>query len=744
MRILRILAITAGLAAAASAQAPPGPQSNPPAPARATAGALPPPGQGPPAIAAANAPQGTPPSARLKTNTRLIAVDVVVTDSHGNAIRGLKPGDFQISEEHSGPQKISQFQFIDASSHPAPAYPPGLVAASSGAPYMYTNLLPDKMRVPPTVMLMDALNTEIQNQSEVHRHMLMLLKTLPPTTPVAVFTLGHQLHVLQNFTTDPALLRTAVDHTLRSPDIADNPQDDANSASNVFLDQNNDTETAANQALEDFEKMAYEQQMAVRVDETTDAMIAIAKFLGGYPSRKNLLWFSESFPNWIAPNADFGSDSFMGTADYSDRIRRASEALTDARIAVYPVDARGLEANSLYSTASTPHINRNNPGASLAGTMNRENNTRLDTQATMELIAGASGGKVCTNNNDLSGCVQAALDDSSVYYELGYYPENVKWDGHFHKISVKTTAKGAKLRYRSGYVATEPGAAAQQPPAKLLQQACMDPLPSTSISMTAETLAPPRGTADPSARYLLTISPSALSLPPAGVSRQLDLQMAVCEFDRKDASFQFYPRDLSRPVPEALFQSWQTSGIRDIFDYQAKPEDYRLRFAVLDVPSGAIGSVDVPAHPKQFGIIPSVSTTSSTPATAASSGSAPVAPPPPTHVGFKGSNGTSSMLDWTGDAVSYHGDLGIDLGARGLFGNLFTGKYHCEAGSLVPNDISATAKPNLVLTLRKPDGHKAIIDLGGEAPAYSGDLPVDPSARSYFDYLWKLCHCQQP
>ena len=181
--------------------------------------------------------------------------------------------------------------------------PRGLTAAPPGAPYMFSNLLPDNMRVPPTVMLMDALNTQIQNQAEVHRHMLMLLKTLPPTTPIAVFVLGHTLHVVQSFTTDPALLRAAVDHTLRTPDIATNPQDDAESVSNQFLDQNNDTETPANLALEDFEKMAFEQQMAIRVDETTDAMTSIAKFLGGYPGRKNLLWFSESFPNWIAPTS---------------------------------------------------------------------------------------------------------------------------------------------------------------------------------------------------------------------------------------------------------------------------------------------------------------------------------------------------------------------------------------------------------------------------------------------------------
>ncbi len=189
--------------------------------------------------------------------------------------------------------------------------------------------------------------------------------------------------------------------------------------------------------------------MAIRVDETTDAMVSIAKFLGGYPGRKNLLWFSESFPDWIAPSSDFGADSFQGTADYSDKIRKASQALTDARIAVYPVDARGLEANQITSASSNPHINPRNPGGGFGGQLGRENNTRIDTQATMQQIAEQTGGKTCVNTNDLSGCVQGALDDSSAYYELAYYPENVKWDGKFHKITVKSNQHGIKLRYRT-------------------------------------------------------------------------------------------------------------------------------------------------------------------------------------------------------------------------------------------------------------------------------------------------------
>ena len=286
-----------------------------------------------------------PAAGTLKTNTRLITVDVVATDSHGNVMRGLKPEDFQVSEEHAGQQKIVQFSFVDASANSSPAPSGGLIAPPA-APYMYTNLLPEKMRVPPTVMLMDALNTNIQNQSEVHRHMVMLLKTLPASTPIAVFVLGHTLHVVQNFTTDPALLRAAVDRTLRSPDIERSAQDDADSPSNVALDQNGGNETPAIQALEDFEKTTFEAQMAIRVDETTDAMVSIAKFLGGYPGRKNLLWFSESFPDWIAPTSDFGSRLVPGnrrlTRTRFERLRRrlrtrASPSIRWTRAASKPI-----------------------------------------------------------------------------------------------------------------------------------------------------------------------------------------------------------------------------------------------------------------------------------------------------------------------------------------------------------------------------------------------------------------------
>ena len=717
-------------AAAPAAQAPSAQAQNPPAPPPSAAGTV-------------------------KVSTRLITVDVVATDSHGNAIRDLKQGDFQVFDGHGGQQKIARFEFIDTSAPPAGPIPGSLPTS----PHIYANLQASPLKVPPTAILMDALNTSIFRQIQVRRDMILFLKSLPPDTPVAVFLLGHTVQIVQNFTTDPKLLRGAVDHAHRTPDLIEqNPQDDANSASAALQNMSPNAPANVIQSLQDFESQEYLEMMDQRVSETADAMRAIAKYLGGYPGRKNLVWFSESFPIWIEPTTDFGSDPFIGATTYTGKVREAADALTDAQVAVYPVDARALEGPAAFSAASPSQ-----PGGNIGGALSREDSLRINSQATMDAIAEETGGRTCKNTNDLAGCVQEALNEGSSYYELAYYPENIKWDGHFQKITIKTPRKGVKLAYRRGYFAASTQMLANPgQPDQLLKDACIDPLPSTSIGLTVEPIAPRETPGKPpEQRYLLTVSPSALSLAPVGSARQLNLQMAICEYDPKGDRFIYFPQDLSRPVTDALLQSWQQHGIRDIFDYEAKPENPRLRFAVLDVPSGTTGSVDVPAHPRDFGAIPGSTTPppgaappANTPANApppaqSSQGPAPPAAAPApratvtTALDFRSSSGKTGKLDWSAGKVTYQGDLAAALGASGFFQQFFAPRYHCDAGNLVPNDPKATT-PRLALVLRGVTGPAVLVDLTGTEPQYTGDLPVDPDAKAFFTEVWKLCHCQAP
>ena len=60
------------------------------------------------------------------------------------------------------------------------------------------------------------------------------------------------------------------------------------------------------------------------------------------------------------------------------------------------------------------------------------------------------------------------------------------------------------------------------------------------------------------------------------------------------------------------------------------------------------------------------------------------------------------------------------------------------------NDFAMKDPPNMVfrihqsknITLYSPDGREATIDFGGDAVVYSGDLPVDESAKIFFDAVF--------
>src|ERR1700732_3199835 len=72
----------------------------------------------------APAPQGarSNPLPVFRASSRLVLLDVIVTDRHGQFVPGLQSTDFTVLEDHK-PQKISSFAFNLVPAHPA-TYPP--------------------------------------------------------------------------------------------------------------------------------------------------------------------------------------------------------------------------------------------------------------------------------------------------------------------------------------------------------------------------------------------------------------------------------------------------------------------------------------------------------------------------------------------------------------------------------------------------------------------------------------------
>ena len=727
------------------------------------------------------APTGTPPqepSVVLKVTTRLVTIDVVARDHHGNAIRDLKQDDFQVFEQagsHKAAQQIASFRLLDRSLAKSPEVERSALPIPKG---VFTNLVStQKLSAPPTILLVDGLNTDPINELQVRQKMVQLLASAPSDIPVAVFLLGRSLRLLQGFTTDAKLLQQAAKRALSlegSNLQVKDPRDDLFSSSSLMEEMagasgQNDIpgggQSAANSdallamkamQMQQFEKERYAESTDIRVRLTLEALRAIARHVTGYPGRKNLIWISSAFPLVIAPdqNAPFYA-RFSGMRSYGEELSSTASALTDAQIAVYPVDPTGIETEQQFAATTAGRItNPFSEGAQL----NRESSVRFTNQQSMQDLAQQTGGQVCLNNNDLSQCITRAIDDGSSYYELTYYPADRNWHGEFRKVSVKTRRSGVQLAFRDGYFARASDASISASEAKdtdtrVMHAACNDFLSATSILMS--TKAVPSDQAG-QAKYFLAIDPNALSFgSPDGDVRTLHLELGACMFNAQGSPLQYFRQSIDQKFSEAEYRATLASGITHTMSIVPKPGTARIRLLVCDTATGMIGSVDVP-YPAEASSAPGLQAESklgalrqgepAAPASAANTSAlnTPVvnAPAAPHVIKFHDKDGRTGILQWDTQKISYSGDLSADASARGMFESLWGKSYACVAGKLVSVTDKATAAQQPLHF--KSENHGADVYLDAETVKFSGDLIIDPTVKPLFEALRELYQCKTP
>jgi VWFA-related protein len=393
--------------------------------------------------------------ATLRAGTQLVVVDVVVTDKNQKLVHGLKASDFILTEENV-PQVVKHFEEhtaltpADATKFPAlPKFPPGI----------FTNYTPEPVNGAVNLLLLDALNTPLKDQSYVRQQLLAYLNATPPGTRIAIFGLTNQLTILQGFTSDPEMLKTVASRKLgkSSPLLQDSVGGNGiqNSMADDMEDMGDDATTIAN--LRQFDAQQQSFQLQLRVKYTLDAMNQLARYLSTIPGRKNLIWFSGSFPISVLPDTTSTlPDPFAMVADYEKEFRDTVNLLARSQVAVYPIDARGLTNAPIFDASTS----RNYTGTRGTARMTQDlNKFATDTNAehsTMSQMAEATGGHAFYNTNGLTQAVATAINDGSNFYTLTYTPANPARDGKFRRIKVQLARGGVNLAYRHGYYADDP------------------------------------------------------------------------------------------------------------------------------------------------------------------------------------------------------------------------------------------------------------------------------------------------
>ena len=564
------------------------------------------------------------PAPSYRTTTRAVVVDVVVSKGD-DAIVGLHKQAFQIFEDGK-PQTIDFFE-----EHSAKTLPAGAIAPlPKMPPGVYTNVPQAPQSDSVNVLLLDALNTDKEDQSYVHNQIMQFLKTMRPGTRAAIFTLSSQLRMIQGFTSDSSALVAA----LNDPKIGDMITKPNESRS--VQDKKEDvwhTEklimmagghmTAGIEAVDAFQREFANVQGGQRVGMTLEALQALARYLAAVPGRKNLIWFSSSFPISVFPRMGQSQQPNQLNAsdlhDYGKSARETADMLTVSKIAVYPVGAEGVMSEHVFESNAPKPVDYEGgePGMQGKGgkmdAYTHEGDARADKISSMEQLANDTGGKAFFNTNDLNAATQKAIADGAHYYTIAYTPTNKNMDGSYRRIEVKVTEGKYRLAYRHGYNADDAAnpvtAAAQANPLHALMTRGMpsatqvlyaarvvpaspQPAPNTPHAGKNSKLTGP--TTRYSIDFMIRWTDVKLDAAPDGTHTG-KLQIELLAYDRAGNAVNWTGGTQAMNIEPAIFAAIQKSGVPAHVEIDLPSDkDIYLETGVYDWETGKAGTMEIP------------------------------------------------------------------------------------------------------------------------------------------------------
>jgi VWFA-related protein len=365
-----------------------------------------------------------------------VVLDMVVKDKKGLAVPDLKPAEIELKESGS-PRPVESVRFVKAGEAPEGVPSPGTLVS-----LVFTG--------------MD------QNQQKRARQAVeeLLKHDLGPGVQIAVFRIGLQLWTVQPFTSDPALVRQAVEKAASSQDLAlAEPDAEARKTVGETLAQlsTGKGDPAAISRAEVLGKIIRQGDRLLRQQQEDSPLyflMALAKGQAAAPGRKSVLYFTSGLT--VSGILD---DFFKSTQSEANR----------AHVAFYPIDVGGLaidsETRAAREVADEIRKDSMNVDPLAGGRTSRENvqlgerveaSTRTNWKQPLSALSDNTGGFAVLDTNDYRKPMERLAADLGGYYEITYAPSATAWDGAFRPTEVKVSRSGAKPQYGNGYIATPP------------------------------------------------------------------------------------------------------------------------------------------------------------------------------------------------------------------------------------------------------------------------------------------------
>ena len=364
---------------------------------------------------------------RLSVNANIVLTNVVVRDKKtGAVVKGLKAGDFSVVEDKR-PQQIISFDYQNVDEAAVLAEKTTAGGKASVADLLERNFAASPKDLKDHRLIVIFFDLSSMQDEDIDRAVDAaddyVNKQMQPADLVALVSMSTGLTMDQDFTSDKsALLRGLAKY---------NGTDETGFANGTTGSTDGTSDDTTAFAADDTE------YNSLNTDRELLAIRAISKALERVDQRKSMLYFSGGLTrNGIENQAS---------------LRAATNEAAKANLAIYAVDARGLQALPPVGDASKGSLRGNSAYSGAAATAQLSAN--FGSQETLSTLSADTGGKAFFDSNDFGPAFQQVQHDTEAYYILGFHSTNQARDGSFRHLTIKVNRNDLKIEYRPGYYA---------------------------------------------------------------------------------------------------------------------------------------------------------------------------------------------------------------------------------------------------------------------------------------------------
>jgi VWFA-related protein len=426
-----------------------------------------------PALAQEAAPPPASTTVDFRSGAEEVLLDIIVRDKKGKELRDIDPGEIEVWD-NGVKRDVRAMRLVE-----------GREAIQKGS-----RVPLDPMRqIRLVTLVFEPLG--VDGRRLARQAALDLVKQPAQNVYFSVLTIIQQMHVVQQFTNDQALLKKAIEKAtsgLEAQQFAAGTEAIRNQLRNEIgssMMGQGLTERAAAAAVtptiapaqgsastpaDAGTKMMnakFAQIMLQILDsgETVNreesgrmsilSLLSIARAQSLLPGRKSVLYFSEGI--YIPPHLESAWQEVIAAANRSN----VSFYAIDARGLSMEGDVRGAVDELMRAAGDSRNQMTSSTGASnveeFRAAERAENSMRSNRQGGLAALSESTGGFLIANTNDFRNPIRRINEEINTYYELAYNPGIEKYDASFRRILVKVTRPDVRIQARSGYFALPPG-----------------------------------------------------------------------------------------------------------------------------------------------------------------------------------------------------------------------------------------------------------------------------------------------